>query len=182
MANGPKQSARLQPDPAGAVPGTIDDPNPERDHRAIHPDDRTTVPGQSAIGPKGPTGPGGPIGPPGPSGPIPSVSRTVSSIKVKSGRTYTLARIKCPQEQKKCVVSGVQVNWRAKQEAKAVRSTPILSRSTIPRGGVATVRAKVPQKVASQLSRKRTGSVTVELKAAAAGALNKSIVRIAISR
>lgn len=138
--------------------------------------------GAGGTGTTGPSGPTGATGPAGPSGPIPNVSRITDSLRAKTGVSYKLARVTCPTAQTECIIRSAKVNWRARQETGAVSTRATISRTVIPSGGSAIIRSNAPGKVVRQLTRRKTGSVTVTVRAAAAGSLNQSIVRIGVSR
>jgi hypothetical protein len=139
--------------------------------------------GSTGTGTTGPTGPSGPTGPEGPSGPVPSVNRLYSSpIRLQAGKSYTLVRITCPTQQTQCIVRSARVAWQARQDLQSVTTNAVISRTTIPSGQTATVRAKAPGSVVRRLTGQRTGSVTVTVNAVGAGAMAEVIRRMGIKR
>jgi hypothetical protein len=111
------------------------------------------------------------------------VNRLYSSpIRLQAGKSYTLVRITCPTQQTQCIVRSARVAWQARQNLQSVTTNAVISRTTIPSGQTATVRAKAPGSVVRRLTGQRTGSVTVTVNAVGAGAMAEVIRRMGIKR
>ena len=102
---------------------------------------------------------------------LPAASKLSNQFTVRrAGQSVDLVRVSCPAGTVDCVVRRARVAFQARQNLNPVTARAVISRTTIPAGETAVIRANVPGAVFRQLTRQKTGSVTTSVRVVGPGA------------